>query len=733
VGLSIVSIWLRSSAIGIGVFVSVILFGTWPAFAWGAVGERGFERVSPAVKGANVEIGGTARAASVGDVVAYTSFGALAPGTSRVFSNVLQGERTATGWTTVSMNPPFDPYPVPGIPEQFQAVSPDAKVGLAKSWGLVESGVPQTFNLWRFDAVDGKSSLVSAPLGVEVSPETPLAGIVSAGSNFAGGSEDFSHIVFHSSRQLIQEAPEQFDRGSGAYLYEWVDGQLRLVSMFPEAVGGGFAAGAVLGYGHAYSLEPLYSGQYAVAADGGRVFFSTPRGTDAPEREVFVRQETASGPVSGWVSESERTDCAGDPMCGGDNHPDPLPDVDAPKAALFQLASGSAGGPAFFASPQKLTDQATASNDGGLGASVGGDRCAFSRCSLYRWNPAATPGERLTDLTAGAATGGGVLAVIGGSDDASQVYFVATGVLAVGGINDQPNLYLWQQGQGIRHVATLDSSIDPSTFMTDEGVWSRSVLNSDQAGNHRFGGSVRVSRDGRFMVFRSRMQLTSYDNGGYYQVYRFDAVTGSLVCVSCTSREGRSSGDAFLKRERIAVSRPPWVSRNLSTDGSVVFETAEALVPADTNGMIDVYEWSNGQVRLISSGQDADDSAFLDASESGADVFFTTGAQLVRSDEDSLVDLYDARIGGGRPEPEVKPDCQDDNCQGTPSPSPTFAAPVTSTGSGGDDVKAVKTTRKERCRKGLAKKRVRGRTRCVKKKAKKAPRRAGHGVGKQGR
>ena len=343
-------------------------------------------------------------------------------------------------------------------------------------------------------------------------------------------------------------------------------------------------------------------------------------------------------------------------------------------------------------------------------------------------------GEHLVDLTDDAADGGGLVAAVGSSEDASRVYFVASGVLATGGIDGQPNLYLWQQGQGIRLVATLDSLIDlsVSSRMVDEGVWARDPSAGDPAGNHRFGGGVRTSRDGRYVVFRSKARLTGYDTAGRYQLYRYDAFTDSLVCVSCNPRISTSSADAFLKRERGAlgrpvlspVVRPPWVSRNLLADGSVVFETTEALVPGDVNGRIDVYEWDDGQIGLISSGVDSSDSSFLDASESGEDVFFVTRAKLVESDTDNLVDLYDARIGGGLPDPPAKPECQEDACQGVMPVPPVLDRPVTgSAGSGGNAKSGKKATaRKVKCKKGFAKRRVRGKVRCAKKTPKRARR-----------
>jgi hypothetical protein len=41
----------------------------------------------------------------------------------------------------------------------------------------------------------------------------------------------------------------------------------------------------------------------------------------------------------------------------------------------------------------------------------------------------------------------------------------------------------------------------------------------------------------------------------------------------------------------------------MSDDGSYVFfDTDDALVPQDTNGTQDVYEWEDGHVYLISGG-----------------------------------------------------------------------------------------------------------------------------------
>lgn len=66
---------------------------------------------------------------------------------------------------------------------------------------------------------------------------------------------------------------------------------------------------------------------------------------------------------------------------------------------------------------------------------------------------------------------------------------------------------------------------------------------------------------------------------------------------------------------------------------------------------------------------------------SGADIFFETADQLVPQDTDTQRDLYDARIDGGFPPPAVPTSCEED-CQGAPGSQPLFGAPSSTTFSG---------------------------------------------------
>jgi hypothetical protein len=133
----------------------------------------------------------------------------------------------------------------------------------------------------------------------------------------------------------------------------------------------------------------------------------------------------------------------------------------------------------------------------------------------------------------------------------------------------------------------------------------------------------------------------------------------------------------------------------MSDDGSkVFFDTAQSLVPRATNGNFDVYEWHDGQLSLISDGQSASNSYFIDSSSDGSDVFLGTHSPLALQDTDVEGDLYDARISGGFPPPAIAPACSGDGCQGPLSPAPSLpiAATVSFGGPGNATAGAAPTT-----------------------------------------
>jgi hypothetical protein len=203
-------------------------------------------------------------------------------------------------------------------------------------------------------------------------------------------------------------------------------------------------------------------------------------------------------------------------------------------------------------------------------------------------------------------------------------------------------------------------------------------------------------------------------------VYLYDAPTGKLVCASCDrsllssgavlarpvgpaelgGQEVDPEGDAF---DQLSGFYLPW---NLSEGGGrLFFQSPNPLVPGDSNGLLDVYEWEqdgfgacrqeDGCVLPISDVTGGHESHFMDASASGEDVFIATADQLLPSDTDTRVDVYDARVDGGFPVTAAVPVCDNaDSCKPPASPQPgVFGAPASATFSGpGNTAPAIAVT-----------------------------------------
>jgi hypothetical protein len=136
------------------------------------------------------------------------------------------------------------------------------------------------------------------------------------------------------------------------------------------------------------------------------------------------------------------------------------------------------------------------------------------------------------------------------------------------------------------------------------------------------------------------------------------------------------------------VRSPVKLPDNLSADGTTAFfQTAQALVPEDTNGMVDVYEWHEGEISLVSDGSGAYGSEFLGASADGSNVFFATRERLSAGAIRGELSVYDARVGGGFSEPAAAAvPCSGEACRG-PASAPAALIPAGTaafSGSGND-------------------------------------------------
>lgn len=293
--------------------------------------------------------------------------------------------------------------------------------------------------------------------------------------------------------------------------------------------------------------------------------------------------------------------------------------------------------------------------DAGLGgggqfetASREGSLAFFSRAGhLYRYR---APSGALEDLT----PAGGLLGVFGASAEGSRVYYQTTaGIFA-------------REGEAITQIsagAATPESFPPAT------------------------GTARVTPSGSHLAFISTESLSGYDNRDAEsglprsEAFLYEAAADRLLCVSCNQTGERPLGDSTMPPARANGLSPSatraYKPRSLSEDGRhVFFDSTDALAIQDTAGRPDVYEWAaqgvsgcaraGGCLGLISRGRSSEGGAFLDASADGADAYFLTEDSLVGADT-GFADVYDARQGGGLPDPPRPIECAGDACQFLPS------------------------------------------------------------------
>jgi DNA-binding beta-propeller fold protein YncE len=510
-------------------------------------------------------------------------------------------------------------------------------------------------------------------------------------------SADPSHIIFWNETQLLPSAPaEKFS------LYELDHGALALVDRVPA--GSGSSCDDQAGPACVVPAEGIGAGSAGrISRDGSRVFFTVRGAAPFGAGRIYLRED---GAKTTWISASQRAT--------------PDPEGEKPAKLVYVTPDGSK---AFFLSCEKLTDDSTAHSNGEskcVDDSGGEDKQGQD---LYSYDVGT--GE-LTDLTVDSADplGAAVQGFLGASDDGSYAYFVAKGALA--------------PGASASPTTTPCSSfaIGCNLYSYHDGV-TKFIARTQWSG---VGFQSRVATEGGTLLFESGRSLTGYDNHGTTQgcgglvgspcteFFRYSTADEELLCVSCvptrtppTGQPGMASKGSFVGTAIIAPQR------NLSADGNrVFFESPEAMVPGDTNGVTDVYEWeakgagscesesqNGGCVYLISSGSDPENSTFLGASRNGDHVFFFTEAQLVPTDEDQLVDVYDAGVGAGLTSQHAlaPPTCAGTACQANPA-SPLDPSLASAAYAGPGNVHRAAKGRK--CPQGKRKVRRGGKVRCQK-------------------
>jgi hypothetical protein len=257
------------------------------------------------------------------------------------------------------------------------------------------------------------------------------------------------------------------------------------------------------------------------------------------------------------------------------------------------------------------------------------------------------------------------------------------------GVPGQRNLYEFRDG-AVHYIATFDPGSETARF--------------------------NISSDGAHVAFLTDSRLTAYDNTstgevlcnehypGYagtidtpcQEMYTYDAQTDDLRCVSCNPTGASPTGEVT------ASGSGPF----MTDDGRAFFNTRDALVPGDTNGLYDVYEFTDGRPQLISSGTSNQDlfGGFINVivlgyvfppervglesvSADGRDVYFSTFDTLVPQDRNGeFVKIYDARTSGGIPFTApglpcpAADECHGENSQAPPEPAIGSSAPLGTSG-----------------------------------------------------
>jgi hypothetical protein len=609
---------------------------------------RAWEMVSPPDKqGAPVEAltreGGIILSSESGDTFTYVVNGALdeqVQGNRSPEWQQVIARREAGGWRSEDVATPSSRAKGvdPGQTPEYQYFTPELSAALVEPAQFgpnaeppLASGVTQA-TMYVRDDLTGEY----LPLLTEADVE---AGVKFGGAtHFVSATPDLSHVVISSAVALKGSS-------SAPGLYEWSGGQLQLVSILPDGLP---AKGLIeLGYSH------VQAG--AVSTDGSRVIFTT------VEEEPHLGHLYMRDSLTGQTVQLDAAQGAIEPTGRG--------------TARFQTASAN-GSRVFFTDRQRLTANSNAEPITG-------------KANLYECEMVEEAGRlacRLNDLSAVLNTGehanvkGLLLAT---SEAGTSTYFVAQGELAA---NQNGNGESAQSGADNLYQVQLDGSEWKTTFIAvlsseDSPEWEGSdVANTSYL-------TARVSPDGRYLAFMSAAPITGYDNLDENsgkpdeEVFLYDSAGPSLRCVSCnpsgarpqgvldTEDAGEGLGLLVDRREvwpghYLAGNIPGWTAENITgalyqsryllNDGRLYFNSPDDLVPQATNHKEDVYEYeptgvgscqssSGGCVSLISSGTSGRESAFLEATPSGSDVFFITAAQLLPQDTDTAFDIYDAR------------------------------------------------------------------------------------------
>jgi hypothetical protein len=721
---------------------------------------REWEMVSPVDKhGARIEPilqeGGVAQSAEDGSAFTYVADAppvANPEGNPAIVESQIISTRGSNGWSTRDIATPHEVAigaPPLGTYAEYDFFAPDLSSGVierhfSEETPLSPAASEPTLYLREGLREDGEAKYV--PL---VNDSNDTAGTHYAHKlEYGGASSNLEHIVL-SSTVALTKSPEGVVQGpEGAGFYEWTKstGELQPIGILPDGVEtGNTSEGGQISFGE----EGGKNVRGAISSNGQRVFWEY-KSSSTQIKHIYAREVAEERTVQLDLAQGVKLSKAEEQI----NEPE------------FQYATPD-GARVYFTDDRRLTPGATAERE---------------KAELYEYDFERPVGDRLVDLTSNpkgtTSTDLPENSTVQVSENGEYVYFTASGSLDGAPESSCANRSFSDKACDLYVAHIEEPSKEPKITTSLVAVLSDEDL-PDWASHSASKGELikitsRVSPNGEYFAFMSDHSLTGYDNtdavsgAADEEVYLYDAVTKRLVCASCDPTGARPYGIEDKVEERgegegllvdrpgiwgnryegrwLAGSIPGWTgfsvseaqyqSRYLSDEGRLFFDSVDGLVPQDTNGKEDVYEYEPaglgpegarcgsgsgsasvafkpersftvegrevdegpGCVGLISSGTSGEESAFLDASgkgpggEEGEDAFFLTSAKLSPQDIDSADDMYDAHVCSAQAPcagtAVVSPPCTTaDSCRVAPAVQPSiFGSPASATFSGAGNV-----------------------------------------------
>lgn len=517
----------------------------------------------------------------------------------------------------------------------------------------------------------------------------PAGGNDAFNATFERASADGKKVFFSTEEALVEE---DADRRMDVYMREPEGGATTLISQ-------GEAGCSPCGNG---SFDAGFAG---ASSDGEEVFFVSQEslaGADKDNSVDIYERDLAGGGETKLISTGTCT-----PECGNGSHDAALRGVSADgshvyfttEEALSPFDNDSISD--IYARDLTGAGETTLVSQAGEGCGGCGNG---SKVPVYRDSSAdgsrvffttdeklvGEDGDTATDIYARDLPGGPTMLISGTSSTQTASYAAAS-------------------ADGAHAFFTTDESLlgEDKDAANDVYEWSGGTLTlvTSAACSSACGATfAAVSSDAGTVLFSTAAQLDGEDTDGNIDIYSQPAGGGAPLLVSRGSACGACGNGAFDARFDRA-----------SADAShVIFTSAEVLSPEDGDAEDDIYarDVPKGETSLVTTSpsfcplkKGSCGAHFVDVSEGGERVFFTTFERFTLDDGDNELDVYERFLApdpaddvtrlvstGNSPDLELGPPAPKLESTSPGSPGASTAPKIIGTATAGATVKIYTTS-----------------------------------------